>query len=60
MNIDFTGLENFIVAFLKLIAELDLKAVDFSWIAVLQTFFAPVINPIMAAVNEWLYINFGF
>lgn len=60
MNIDITGLENFIVAFLKLIAELDLKAIDFDWIATLLTFFAPVWNPIMAALNEWLYINFGF
>ncbi|MBQ8015253.1 MAG: hypothetical protein IJ264_03590 [Clostridia bacterium] len=60
MNIDTTGLENLIYAFMKMLAEFDIKTLDFDWIATLLTFVAPVWNPIWEAVNEWLYINFGF
>lgn len=60
MNIDTTGLQDLIVAFFELIVNIDVKALNFDYIATLLTFFAPIWNPIWAAVNEWLYANFGF
>lgn len=60
MNIDTTGLETLIYTFMKMLAEFDIKTLDFDWIATLLTFFAPIWNPIWAAVNEWLDVNFGF
>ena len=60
MNIDFTGLENLVYTFMEMLANFDIKTLDFDWIATLLTFFAPIWNPIWAAVNDWLYINFGF
>ena len=44
----------------EMIANLDLKALNLDYIASLLTFFAPVLNPIWQAVNQWLEANFGF
>lgn len=60
MNIDTTGLQELIYTFAKMIAEFDIKTLDFDYIGTLLTFFAPVWNPIWEAVNEWLYAMFGF
>lgn len=60
MDINTAGLEELIFTFFKMIAELDLKTIDLDFIATFLTFFAPIWNPIWAAVNEWLYANFGF
>ncbi len=60
MNIDTTGLQELIIAFLDMIANFDIKSLDFDYLGTLLTFFAPIWNPIWAAVNEWLDANFGF
>ena len=60
MNIDTTGLQDLIVAFFEMIVNIDVKSLNFDYISTLLTFFAPIWNPIWAAVNEWLYANFGF
>ena len=60
MNIDTTGLQELIFSFFEMIANLDLKSLNFDYLSTALTFFAPVMNPIWAAVNQWLEANFGF
>ncbi len=60
MNIDTTGLQELIFTFFKMIAEFDIKTLDFDFLGTLLTFFAPIWNPIWAAVNDWLEATFGF
>ncbi len=60
MNIDTTGLQELIITFLDMIANFDIKSLDFDYLGTILTFFAPIWNPIWAAVNEWLETNFGF
>ncbi len=60
MEFDTAGLEALVYTFMELLANFDIKTLDFDWIATLLTFVAPIWNPIWAAVNDWLYINFGF
>ena len=60
MNIDFTGLETLVYTFMEMLANFDIKTLDFDWIATLLTFFAPVWNPIWATVSEFLSEWFGF
>lgn len=60
MNIDTTGLQELIFSLFEMIANLDLKTLNFDYLATALTFFAPVWNPIWAAVSQWLEANFGF
>ncbi len=60
MNIDTTGIQELIFTMFEMLANLDLKSLNLDYIASLLTFFAPVLNPIWQAVNQWLEANFGF
>ena len=59
-NVDTTGIEELIYSFAKMISEFDIKTLNFDYLGELLTVIAPVWNPIWAAINEWLFANFGF
>lgn len=60
MNIDTTGIQELMLQFFKMIAELDFKSLNLDFMGELLTKIAPIWNPIWAAVNEWLNAIFGF
>lgn len=60
MDIDISGLQELILTVMKAISEINLKTIDLKFIETLLTIFAPLWNPIWAAVNAWLHNLFGF
>ncbi|MBQ4626762.1 MAG: hypothetical protein IJB45_05865 [Clostridia bacterium] len=60
MGIDTTGIQELILAIVKLIAGTDLKAIELeTGLATLLTMFADIWNPIWKAVTVWLEGSFG-
>ena len=60
MGIDTTGIQELILAIVKLIAGTDLKAIELeTGLATLLTMFADIWNPIWKEVTVWLEGSFG-
>ena len=60
MELNTSGIEELIVAAAEALASFDIKTLELDFIAELLTKFAPIWNPIWAAVNDWLEATFGF
>jgi hypothetical protein len=60
MEINTQGIQDLILAAANALANLDLKALDFDWLAELLTKYSDIWNPIWAAVNVFLENWFGF
>ena len=60
MEINTAGIEELFLTIANAIANLDLKALDFDWLAELLTKYSDIWNPIWAAVNVFLENWFGF
>lgn len=54
MELNTAGFEDLIITFLEGILSLDLKEMDLDYLGELLTMFAPIWNPIWAAVNDFL------
>lgn len=60
MELNTSGIEELIVAAAEALASFDIKALELDFIAELLTKFAPIWNPIWAAVNNFLALYFNF
>lgn len=60
MEINTQGIQELILTIANALANLDLKAIDFDWLAELLTKYSSIWNPIWAAVNVFLERWFGF
>ncbi len=60
MEINTQGIQELILTIANALANLDLKALDFDWLAELLTKYSSIWNPIWAAVNVFLERWFGF
>lgn len=60
MEINTEGIEQLFLAIANAIANLDIKTLDFDWLAELLTKYSAIWNPIWAAVNIFLENWFGF
>lgn len=60
MEINTDGIQQLFLAFANALANLDIKTLDFDWLAELLTKYSSVWNPIWAAVNVFLENWFGF
>ena len=60
MEINTEGIQQLFLTIANAIANLDLKALDFDWLAELLTKYSAIRNPIWAAVNVFLENWFGF
>ena len=54
LEVSTGGMEDLIYTFLEGILSLNLKEMDLDYLGELLTVFAPIWNPIWAAINEWL------
>ena len=60
MDINTEGIQALILTFIKSLANLDLKALDFDFLGDLLTKFSAIWNPIWEIVTAWLEGKFGF
>ncbi len=60
MEINTAGIQELFLAMVNAIANLDMKTLDFDWLAELLTKYSSIWNPIWAAVNVFLENWFGF
>lgn len=60
MEINTEGIQELFLTIVNALANLDMKALDFDWLAELLTKYSSIWNPIWAAVNVFLENWFGF
>lgn len=60
MEINTEGIQQLFLTFVNALANLDIKTLDFDWLAELLTKYSSIWNPIWAAVNVFLEKWFGF
>lgn len=60
MEINTQGIQELILAAVNALANLDLKTLEFDWLAELLTKYSSIWNPIWATVNVFLERWFGF
>ena len=60
MDINTEGIQALMLTFIKSLANLDLRALDFDFLGDLLTKFSAIWNPIWEIVTAWLEGKFGF
>lgn len=54
MELSTAGFQELIMTILTAIVNFDLKEINLDYLGELLTAFAPIWNPIWAAINDWL------